>query len=74
MNILATDDSIITAAKKEYANSTEYLMHCNKLRELNNSGAKSGREFYGAQMVELARADAKKLEIAAKYKIAANSF
>jgi hypothetical protein len=74
MNILGIDDSITTVAKLEYTDSTEYLMHCNKLRELNNSGAKSGREFYAAQMVELARADAKKLEIAAKYKIAAISF
>jgi hypothetical protein len=73
-NITCAREAIKTAAKLEYTNSTEYLMHCNKLRELNNSGVKSGREFYAAQMVDLARADAKKIEIAAKYKIAAHSF
>lgn len=73
-NIERAREAISTAAKLEYTDSVEYVVHCNKLRELNKLGVKSGREFYAAQMVELARADAKKIEIATKYKIAAHSF
>ena len=64
----------VAAARKEMQDSVEEKQYQNKLAAVSKAGVRPGKEFSEAVHAEYVAANAKRIEIAAKYNLSSYSF